>query len=51
MNEMHTNATAASRLSSMDKKEIESLIKHLRDDLDRTKAERRANDVKVVESE
>jgi len=35
----------------MDKKEIEGLILRLREDLEKTKAERRANDVKVVESE
>lgn len=35
----------------MDKKEIEGLIKRLREDLDKSKDERRANDLKVVESE
>jgi peptidoglycan hydrolase CwlO-like protein len=49
INEMQ--GTAGARLSSMDKKEIEGLIKRLREDLDKTKAERRANDLKVVESE
>lgn len=46
-----SQATAAAKLTQMDKREIEGLVKRLREDLDKTKAERRANDLKVIESD